>query len=87
MTYWALPEARGQGVATAALGAVADWAVDDVGFHRLELHHSTTNAASCRVASKAALAAEGIRRAQALHLDGWHDMHAHARVAGDPRSL
>ncbi len=85
VTYWVLPAARGRGIAALALGAVADWAFDDVGLHRLELDHSTRNPASCRVAVKAGFAVEGTKRAQALHLDGWHDMHAHALLAGDPR--
>ena len=86
VTYWVLPGARGQGVATLALGAVVEWAFGTAGFHRLELDHSTLNAASCRVAMKAGFAVEGTKRAQALHLDGWHDMHAHAMLADDPRS-
>jgi len=85
VSYWVLPESRGRGVASLALGAVADWAFDHVGFHRLELDHSTRNEASCRVASKAGFIAEGTKRSQALHLDGWHDMHAHGLLAGDPR--
>ena len=85
VTYWVLPEARGQGVATLALGAIADWAFDEVGLHRLELDHSTKNTASCRVALRAGFASEGIMRARALHLDGWHDMHAHGLLADDAR--
>lgn len=85
VTYWVLPEARGRGVATVALGAVADWAFNSVGFHRLELDHSTQNPASCRVATKAGFAPEGTMRARALHLDGWHDMHAHGLLANDAR--
>jgi hypothetical protein len=26
---------------------------------------------------------EGIKRSEALHGDGWHDMHLHARLAAD----
>ena len=85
VTYWVLPEARGCGVAALAVAAVVDWAFDDVGFHRLELDHSTKNPASCRVATKAGFAPEGTMRARALHLDGWHDMHAHALLADDAR--
>ena len=32
VTYWVLPEARGRGVATRGIGALADWAFDAVGF-------------------------------------------------------
>jgi len=85
ISYWVLPESRGRGVAPLALGAVADWAFDRVGFHRLELDHSTRNEASCRVAIKAGFVPEGTKRSQALHLDGWHDMHAHGLLASDAR--
>ncbi|MEU9116278.1 GNAT family N-acetyltransferase [Streptomyces sp. NPDC048483] len=81
--YWVLPHARGKGVAPRGLRTLADWAFDKVGFHRLELEHSDRNEASCRVATKAGFAAEGIRRSAHLHADGWHDMHQHARVQGD----
>lgn len=87
VSYWTLPEARGRGVAPLALTAVADWAFDVMGFHRLELDHSTTNQASCRVAMKAGFSAEGTKRGQALHLDGWHDMHAHGLLSADARPL
>ncbi len=85
VTYWVLPAARGQGIAPLALRAVVEWAFDIVGFHRLERDHSSLNGASCRVAAKAGFVFEGTKRAQALHLDGWHDMHAHALLAEDPR--
>jgi RimJ/RimL family protein N-acetyltransferase len=82
-TYWVLPAARGRGVATAATVAVARWAVDELGLHRLFLLHSTANPASCRVAAKAGFALEGTLRSAMRHPDGWHDMHLHGRVPGD----
>lgn len=85
VSCWVLPEVRGRGVATLARGAIADWAFDEVGFHRLELDHSTSNPASCRVAAKAGFVAEGTKRSRALHLDGWHEMHAHGLLAHDAR--
>ncbi|MFK0297517.1 GNAT family N-acetyltransferase [Streptomyces sp. NPDC090442] len=83
-SFWVLPEHRGHGWATHALGTAARWAFDVVGLYRLALAHSVANPASCRTASKAGFAAEGIRRSAVLHLDGWHDMHEHARVKEDP---
>ncbi|MFG1603914.1 GNAT family N-acetyltransferase [Actinoplanes sp. NPDC049265] len=80
--YWVVPAARGRGVAPAALRTVSEWAFD-VGFHRLHLDHSTRNPASCRVATKAGFRPEGIERGAAVHEDGRHDMHLHARVRGD----
>jgi ribosomal-protein-alanine N-acetyltransferase len=82
-TYWVLPAARGRGVATAATVAVARWAVDELGLHRLFLLHSIANPASCRVAAKAGFALEGTLRSAMRHPDGWHDMHLHGLVAGD----
>jgi ribosomal-protein-alanine N-acetyltransferase len=76
--YWTMPAARGRDVAARALRAVSDWVLGNVGLHRIELNHSVANQASCRVAAKAGYAYEGTRRQQALHLDGWHDMHLHA---------
>lgn len=81
--YWTAPEARGRGVAPRALRAVAEWAIDVIGLHRLELEHSTLNDASCRVALKAGFSPEGTRFSAGLHQDGWHDMHVHALIAHD----
>ncbi len=81
--YWTLPGARGRGIAPRALRAMSDWFFRDVGLLRVELEHSTANPASCRVAIKAGFAPEGTRRQSLWHADGWHDMHLHARLAGD----
>jgi RimJ/RimL family protein N-acetyltransferase len=78
--YWVLPAARGAGVATHALTALTVWAMEEVGFHRLHLDHSTHNHASCRVAEKSGYLLEGTKRSAAVHDDGRHDMHLHARI-------
>ena len=72
---------RGHGYAPRALAAVTEWSLSDLGLHRLELNHATANEASCRVATKVGYVVEGTKRSQALHADGWHDMHMHARLA------
>jgi RimJ/RimL family protein N-acetyltransferase len=59
---------------------VTEWALEDVGLHRLELEHSTHNLSSCRVAEKAGYRWESTKRSQAKHQDGWHDMHLHVRL-------
>jgi len=81
--YWVLPAARGAGVASRALTALSLWALGEAGFHRLHLDHSTRNDASCRVAVKAGFLLEGTKRSDAVHSDGRHDMHLHARIRGD----
>ncbi|MFF8865584.1 GNAT family N-acetyltransferase [Streptomyces sp. NPDC015139] len=83
VAYWTVARARGRGVAARAATALSRWALEDIGFHRLELFHATANPASCRVAEKAGFALEGTKRSALLHRDGWHDMHFHARVRGD----
>jgi RimJ/RimL family protein N-acetyltransferase len=84
VAYWVLPDARGRGVAPRALSVLCEWAFERQGMHRLELDHSVDNEPSCRVAGRAGFALEGVKRAELWHLDGWHDMHLHARLAGDP---
>lgn len=79
VAYWTVPAARGRGLAPRAVDAVSRWAFG-LGFRRLELEHSTQNLASCRVAEKAGFAPEGTRYGSALHADGHHDMHTHARL-------
>jgi RimJ/RimL family protein N-acetyltransferase len=81
--YWVLPAARGAGVAPRALTALTGWAFGRAGFHRLYLDHSTRNTASCRVATKSGFRLEGTKRSAAVHADGRHDMHLHARVRAD----
>ncbi|WP_030243957.1 MULTISPECIES: GNAT family N-acetyltransferase [unclassified Streptomyces] len=83
MAYWTVPAARGRGIAVRAADALARWALDEVGFHRLELLHAVRNEASCRVATRTGFVFEGIKRKAVLHPDGWHDMHLHARLRGD----
>ncbi|GLW29655.1 GNAT family N-acetyltransferase [Actinoplanes regularis] len=83
LSYWVLPAFRGRRIAPRAVAALTDWAFSRAGLHRLELNHSTVNVASCRVAEQAGYPAEGVKRAEARHTDGWHDMHQHARLATD----
>ena len=81
ISYWVDPGARGAGLATDALVTVAAWAFDEVGMHRVEVAHSVANPSSCRVATKAGFEAEGTRSSALQHVDGWHDMHVHRRIA------
>ena len=85
VSYWVVPAARGHRVAPRALCVLSAWLFDHLRLHRVELAHSTMNAASCRVAAHAGFPLEGTKRRESLHRDGWHDMHLHARLSGDPR--
>lgn len=83
IAYWVMPAVRGRGTAVQAVAALCEWALADIGLHRLELHHSVANTASCRVAEKAGFGYEGTKRSAFLHADGWHDLHLHSRIQGD----
>lgn len=83
VSYWVLPAARGRRVARRALSALTAWSFATLGLHRVELCHSTSNRASCRVAQHSGFAAEGTKRGEGRHADGWHDMHIHGRLDTD----
>ena len=83
VAYWTVPAARGRNIAARVVRAASTWMFQSVGLNRVELHHSTLNTPSCRIAQKAGFRYEGTKRRQALHQDGWHDMHLHARLADD----
>jgi RimJ/RimL family protein N-acetyltransferase len=87
IAYWVTAAARGRGAASRAVIALSQWALDDLGLHRLDLQHAVANTASCRVADKAGYAYEATMRSAVLHADGWHDMHLHARIAGDAATI
>ena len=80
VAYWTVPAARGKGVCSRAVEAMALWAFDVAGFYRLDLAHAVANTASCRVAEKTGFAEEGVRRSAWLQTDGRHDAHVHARL-------
>ncbi|GII30161.1 acetyltransferase [Planotetraspora mira] len=83
VSYWVLPGARGRRIAPRALSALSAWCFETLRLHRVELSHSTANVASCRVAHYAGFAEEGTKRSEARHIDGWDDMHLHARLNDD----
>jgi RimJ/RimL family protein N-acetyltransferase len=84
MGYRVAPWARGHGVGTAAVRVVTEWAFAQLGLHRVQLFHAVPNAASCRVATKAGYATEGILRSAGVYGDGRrYDEHLHGRLAED----
>jgi ribosomal-protein-alanine N-acetyltransferase len=87
LSYWVLPTARGKGIAVRAVRTLTSWAFDTLRMNRLFLVHSVGNPASCRVAHKAAFGLEGVLRGYLRHADGWHDVHMHARLRTDARTL
>ncbi|MGW0507424.1 GNAT family N-acetyltransferase [Micromonospora sp. NPDC003241] len=82
--YWTVAAARRQGLASAAVSRLTEWAFRDLGLHRIELCHAVGNPASCRVAERAGYPVEGTLRQSHRYGDGRrHDEHLHARLATD----
>jgi ribosomal-protein-serine acetyltransferase len=71
--YWVRSSATPQGVATAALQRLVQWAFQHTALMRLEVVVSTQNAASLRVAEKAGAVREGVLRKRLLLHGVWHD--------------
>jgi RimJ/RimL family protein N-acetyltransferase len=72
--YGVRPAARGRGLATEALAALAPWALTAGGLHRVWLSVNTDNLASLRVAHKAGFTREGTLRRASMEADGLHDV-------------
>lgn len=82
--YWVAAGQRRRGLATAALATMAAYGFEELGVFRIELGHRVDNVASCRVATKAGFAAEGIERSKLRYGDLRFDAETHARLATDP---
>ncbi|MBG6192483.1 RimJ/RimL family protein N-acetyltransferase [Arthrobacter sp. CAN_A212] len=72
--YWVAPWARRRGVATAAAGGVARWAIEDLGAQRVTLEAAAVNHGSQQVALNAGFTHEGVQRSKAARFDERYDM-------------
>ena len=75
--------ARGQGVATAALGLLTEWALTELGLERLELRISVENVASKRVAERCGYVREGVLRSVFVKDGLREDTEIWSRLASD----
>jgi RimJ/RimL family protein N-acetyltransferase len=83
--YWTAPGHRGLGFTAEALGVLADWALDVVGVHRVELLVDPANTGSRRVAERAGFLAEGTIRQRFRYRGRPSDVVLYALLATDPR--
>src|SRR5687768_6897774 len=72
--YWLAAEARGHGYVTRAVGLIARWALDDLGYPRLELFTDPVNEASQAVAVRCGFTREGVLRSYFEHTRGRTDV-------------
>jgi len=80
--YLLLPDARGRGVATAALEVVTVWAFRELVLERVWLVHDIDNQASCNVARRAGFRHEEVAATPRRRIDGsdvGQEIHARYR--------
>ncbi|SDS45351.1 Protein N-acetyltransferase, RimJ/RimL family [Brevibacterium siliguriense] len=85
ISYWAVAEARGHGLVSAALRSFVDFLHDELGIYRLELGYRVNNPASAAVARNAGFIIEGREREKLLYDGVRYDTEVCARLSGDPR--
>ena len=84
VAYWTVADARGQGVAARATSALRPGRSTRSASTAWNSPTPPPTRPPAVSAAKAGFTLEGTRRSALLHQDGWHDMHLHARVQGDP---
>jgi RimJ/RimL family protein N-acetyltransferase len=72
--YWVAPEARGRGIASAALRLLSRWVLRNAELARLQLFTDVDNPSSMRVAERAGFTREGMLR-------NWYDLRGERRDA------
>lgn len=83
--YWCAAAARGQGVTSQAVAALARWGFGGLGLARIEWRAAVGNHASRRVAEKAGFTLEGtLRRALILSDGERHDCWIGSLLPADP---
>lgn len=78
--YWLRPDATGKGYATRAANLLLEYAVEQIGLHRVEIYMSVENTASRRVAERTAAQYEGVQRGRLKIRGRYHDAHMYAFV-------
>ncbi|MDQ2982700.1 MAG: GNAT family N-acetyltransferase [Actinomycetota bacterium] len=82
--YIVSAEARGRGVATAALGLLTAWAFSELGALRIELFISVDNGGSKRVAERCGYTREGVLRSTYFKQGLREDTEIWSRLPSDP---
>jgi RimJ/RimL family protein N-acetyltransferase len=83
LAYVVAPAARGRGLARGAVQLLGDWAVANLGIHRLQLCISPENAASLRVAEACGYREEGLLREAFTVRGRREDVIMFSRLASD----
>ena len=81
--YWVTPRARGAGLASRALSLLSRWALEEVGFARIDLQAAVANPGSIRVAERCGYVREGRLRQAWYRGEQREDMVLFSLVDGD----
>ncbi len=84
LIWLVLPEHRGRGLASRALGLVAQWGFDELGLHRIEAYVGTQDRTALRDALQAGLRREGLLRSSASQEGTRRDTIVLGRLRDDP---
>lgn len=85
--YWIKTDHAGRGYTAEAASALAEWAFEELGLHRLELHAASHNHASLKVAAKLGFQREGLLREADYARGGWLDVVAFGLLRSDNRPV
>ncbi len=81
--YWIDKDVAGRGIMPTAVALAADYCLDGLQLHRIEINIRPENTASRRVVEKLGLREEGLRE-QYLHINGdWRDHLTYVLLAGE----
>jgi RimJ/RimL family protein N-acetyltransferase len=81
--YWVRTSRTGQGIAPAAVGLLARYGFEELGFSRIEIVVAVGNKASQRVAEKAGAVREGIERNRHVIRDRIYDVVMFSLIPSD----
>ena len=83
--YWVAPDVRNRGAATAAMRVICDWALDDLGFNRIDWQAYVGNDASRRVAQRCGFTFEGVLRSRGFQRGVFRDIWIAGLLKSDRR--
>ena len=83
--YWIRSDLAGKGLMTEAVATLVDWAFEELGLHRVELHAAVGNHGSVRVAEKIGFTCVGVLRHGGRGLRDWHDCWVYDLLEGEER--
>jgi ribosomal-protein-serine acetyltransferase len=83
---WLEPSAVGKGLVTRAARLIIDWAITELGIHRVEWHVSSANEASIAVARRLGMTRDGVLRQSFLYRGERQDIEVWSVLAPEWRA-